>query len=100
MPAGFAPDIRHSLDDFVLVQHLVADGLGVALLPSLAFAAFRHPGIAVRPLPGLGSREIACLFPHDALAVPSIAVALDALAAAADAARPGGEWPDALPQPA
>ncbi len=98
--AGFAPDIRHSLDDFVLVQHLVADGLGVALLPSLAFATFRHPGIAVRPLPGLGSREIACLLPHDARTVPSIAVALDALAAAAGAARPGEAWPDALPQPA
>ena len=98
--AGFVPDIGHSLDDYVLVQHLVADGLGVALLPSLAFATFRHPGVAVRPLPGLGSREIACLLPHDARAVPSIAVALDALTAAAGAARPGEVWPDALPQPA
>ncbi len=83
--AGFAPDIRHSLDDFVLVQHLVAEGLGVALLPSLAFATFRHPDIAIRPLAGLGSREVAALVPEDADAIPSIALALDALQSAAAA---------------
>jgi molybdate transport repressor ModE-like protein len=80
---GFTPDIRHSLDDFVLVQHLVADGLGVALLPSLAFSTFRHPSIAIRALPGLGSREIACLIAPDALSVPTIAAAMEALEAAA-----------------
>jgi DNA-binding transcriptional LysR family regulator len=82
--AGFTPDIRHSLDDFVLVQYLVAEGLGVALLPSLAFATFRHPGVVVRSLLGLGNREISCLLPHDALAVPMIAVAMQALEAAAE----------------
>ena len=83
--AGFTPDIRHSLDDFVLVQHLVAEGLGVALLPSLAFATFRHPALAVRSLAGLGSREVACLVSQDALAVPTIAAAMDALQGAAEA---------------
>ncbi len=83
--AGFAPDIRHSLDDFVLVQHLVAEGLGVALLPSMAFSTFRHPALAVRAMPGLGSREVACLTSQEALAVPTIAVAMGALQAAADA---------------
>lgn len=83
--AGFAPDIRHSLDDFVLVQHLVAEGLGVALLPSLAFATFRHPGVAVRALPGLGSREIDCLVTSDGLEIPSVAAGMEALRAASDA---------------
>jgi DNA-binding transcriptional LysR family regulator len=82
--AGFAPDIRHVLDDFVLVQHLVAEGLGVALLPSLAFVTFRHPGIAVRPLPGLGSRQISCLVPADGLTVRTVAIAMEALAVAAE----------------
>jgi molybdate transport repressor ModE-like protein len=82
--AGFTPDIRHVLDDFVLVQHLVAEGLGVALLPSLAFATFRHPGIAIRPLPGLGSRQISCLVPADGLTVRTVAIAMEALAVAAE----------------
>ncbi len=50
--AGFAPRIGFASDDFVAVQHLVASGFGVALLPSLALQAYRHPDIAATPVPG------------------------------------------------
>ena len=37
--AGFQPHIAYATDDYVTVQSLVAAGLGVALLPSLALSA-------------------------------------------------------------
>lgn len=48
--AGFEPRIRFATDDFVAVEHLVAAGFGVALLPSLALQAYRHAGVAATPL--------------------------------------------------
>ena len=43
--AGFTPRIAFETDNFVAVEGMVAQGLGVALLPALALAASpRHPG--------------------------------------------------------
>lgn len=50
--AGFTPTVRHVSDDYVVVQNLVATGLGVTLLPQSALEAYRHPGCA--PAPGSG----------------------------------------------
>jgi DNA-binding transcriptional LysR family regulator len=50
--AGFAPRITFQTDDYVAVQALVADGLGVSVLPGLALDAHRHPGVRVERLPG------------------------------------------------
>ena len=41
---GFTPDVRFATDDHVVVQRLVAAGLGVALLPSWALEASAQPG--------------------------------------------------------
>lgn len=41
--AGFAPDTRHTTDDYVVAQALVAEGLAVTLLPELALRSYRHP---------------------------------------------------------
>jgi DNA-binding transcriptional LysR family regulator len=49
--AGFEPRIGFATDDFVAVQHLVAAGFGVALLPTLALQAYHHPGTVAVPLP-------------------------------------------------
>ncbi|HEY3339955.1 MAG TPA: LysR family transcriptional regulator [Propionicimonas sp.] len=49
--AGFDPEVGFATDDFVAVEHLVAAGFGVALLPSLALQAYRHPQIVATPLP-------------------------------------------------
>jgi DNA-binding transcriptional LysR family regulator len=50
--AGFTPDIAFTTDDYVAVQALVAAGLGVTVLPGLALAASRHPGVRAVPLAG------------------------------------------------
>ena len=47
--AGFQPHIAYATDDYVTVQSLVAAGLGVALLPSLALAAHRRDDIIAAP---------------------------------------------------
>lgn len=43
--AGFSPRIAYSSDDIVVIQSLVASGMGVATLPGLALEAHRVPGI-------------------------------------------------------
>ena len=48
--AGFTPRIAFETDNFVAVEGMVAQGLGVALLPDLALAASpRHPGVVDAP---------------------------------------------------
>lgn len=42
---GFSPRIAYSSDDMVVIQSLVASGMGVATLPGLALEAHRAPGI-------------------------------------------------------
>ncbi|HEV7209819.1 MAG TPA: LysR substrate-binding domain-containing protein, partial [Mycobacteriales bacterium] len=56
--AGFQPDIRHSTDDYVVVQNLVAEGLAVALLPLLALTAARDPRVAAMRVAGDPFRRI------------------------------------------
>lgn len=55
--AGFTPDIAFASDDYVAVQSLVATGLGVSVLPGLALAAHRDPGVVTREVTG-ARREI------------------------------------------
>lgn len=56
--AGFAPRIAHRADSLDIVQEMVAAGLGVALIPSLAAVPDR-PGLVCRHLPGIpASRRI------------------------------------------
>ncbi|GAA5114091.1 LysR family transcriptional regulator [Alloalcanivorax gelatiniphagus] len=55
--AGYVPRIRHATDDYVLVQNMVAAGLGVAVLPQSALTAFRHPDVVVVPGDSFGRRE-------------------------------------------
>jgi DNA-binding transcriptional LysR family regulator len=43
--AGFSPRIAYSTDDMVVIQSLVASGMGVATLSALALQAHRVPGI-------------------------------------------------------
>ncbi|MBL1066645.1 LysR family transcriptional regulator [Streptomyces sp. 7-21] len=50
--AGFSPRVTFQTDDYVAVQALVAGGLGVSVLPGLALAAHRHPGVRTAAVPG------------------------------------------------
>jgi DNA-binding transcriptional LysR family regulator len=48
--AGFAPRVRHRVDEFATVLAMVAAGLGVAMVPQLALAG-RPDGVALSRLP-------------------------------------------------
>jgi molybdate transport repressor ModE-like protein len=54
--AGFEPRVRHVSDDYVVVQNLVAVGLGVTLLPRSALEAYQHPAVTVREHASFGTR--------------------------------------------
>jgi DNA-binding transcriptional LysR family regulator len=77
--AGFTPQIRHVTDDYVVVQNLVAAGLGVALLPRSALDAYRHPEVDVRPLRPASHRYIGLIHRAGAETVPAIRALLEAL---------------------
>jgi DNA-binding transcriptional LysR family regulator len=86
--AGFSPKIAFTTDDHVAAQALVAAGLGVTILPSLAIRAARHPGIHTQPLPGAWRQVFAVTYgqPPDPRAVDHL---LDILTLAAAAAATG-----------
>jgi len=76
--AGFIPDVRHSTDDYVIVQSLVAQGLAIALLPELALRSVRHPGVEVRDVVGAGTRGLAVTHHPDAARMPALRALLAA----------------------
>lgn len=79
--AGFAPRIGHITDDIVVMQALVAAGMGVTIIPGLALRAHQVPGIPAIELPGSVRHVYAATYgePPDP---PATAALLDALTAA------------------
>src|SRR3954451_6494593 len=71
--AGFVPSVRHVSDDYVVVQNLVAVGLGVTLLPRSALDAYRHPDVRVREHPSFGTRTFGIVHREGADLVPATA---------------------------
>ena len=69
--AGFEPRLVHESDDYVVVQNLIAVGLGVTMLPRSALQAFRHPAVIVRSSPTLGVRHLGLVFRARAEQVPA-----------------------------
>jgi molybdate transport repressor ModE-like protein len=78
--AGFEPRIQHNVDDIVVVQTLVSQGLAIATLPSAALTLFRSAGVAIVPNTQLGSRRTQAVYRAGADRVPSVRAALSALA--------------------
>ena len=79
--AGFVPRIAFETDNFVAVEGLVAQGIGVATLPRMAVASFPQlPGVVTMPLPPSEARTIHVVTAHGAERVPAIRVALAAIA--------------------
>lgn len=76
--AGFAPDVRHTTDDYVVAQALVAEGLAATLLPELALRSYRHPDVAVLHAAIAGSRQLLVLHHREAVRTPAIAAAVSA----------------------
>lgn len=80
--AGFVPRITCSTDDIATIQALVASGLGVAVLPRLALAAQRHPGVEVTEVPGAMRKIYAATYgePPDPPPTAAVLAALVAVA--------------------
>lgn len=77
--AGFTPDIRHTTDDYVLAQALVAEGLGVTLLPETALLAYRHPQVLVRAASGTRARRHHLVHRPGAEHLPAVAAVMTAI---------------------
>jgi DNA-binding transcriptional LysR family regulator len=85
--AGFSPRLAHTSDDMVIVQSMVAAGVGVTTLPGLALRAHRHPAITATRL-GVPPRRIhAATYgaPPDPPATAALVAALVEAAAALSA---------------
>jgi DNA-binding transcriptional LysR family regulator len=82
--AGFEPTIGYTSDDMVVMQALVAAGLGVTTIPGLALRAHRAEGIVAKELPGSRRQVYAATYgePPDP---PATAALLTALTEAAGA---------------
>jgi DNA-binding transcriptional LysR family regulator len=78
--AGFVPRIAFETDNFVAVEGMVAQRLGVALLPALALAASpRHPGVVTRPTARADVRSLHLVTARGAERVPAVAATIAAL---------------------
>jgi DNA-binding transcriptional LysR family regulator len=79
--AGYVPRIGFETDNFVAVEGLVAQGIGVATLPRMAVESFPLlPGIVTAPLPHSEARTIHVVTAHGAERVPAVRTTLSALA--------------------
>lgn len=81
--AGFEPRIGYTSDDMVVMQALVAAGLGVTTSPGLALRAHRANGIVASELPGAHQRIYAATYgePPDPPATTALLAALAEAAA-------------------
>jgi molybdate transport repressor ModE-like protein len=79
--AGFVPRIAFETDNFVAVENLVAQGIGVATLPRMAVESFPLlPGVSVVPLPEGERRTIHTVTARGAERVPAVRATLAAIA--------------------
>ena len=78
--AGFEPHIAFETDNFVAVEGLVAQGIGVATLPRMAVASFPQlPGVVTLALPPTESRTIHVVTAHGAERVPAVRAVLSGI---------------------
>jgi DNA-binding transcriptional LysR family regulator len=80
--AGFSPRLAYTTDDMVVMQTLVAAGMGVTTIPGLALLAHRHPAITATRLP-VPPRQIYAATYGDPPDPPATAALVDALTQAA-----------------
>lgn len=81
--AGFTPRLTSATDDMVVMQSLVAAGLGVTTIPGLALSAHRDPAVTVTRLDVPPRRIFAATYgdPPDPPATAALLAALDEAAA-------------------
>jgi DNA-binding transcriptional LysR family regulator len=76
--AGFSPNLAYTTDDMVVMQSIVAAGMGVTTIPGLALRAHRHPAITATRLPVPPRRIFAATYgePPDPPATAALLAAL------------------------
>jgi DNA-binding transcriptional LysR family regulator len=81
--AGFEPRVGYVSDDMVVMQTLVAAGLGVTTIPGLALRAHRATGVVASALPGSMRHVYAATYgePPDPPATAALVAALTETAA-------------------
>lgn len=81
--AGFSPDVGFETEDYVAVQGLVAEGLGVALIPDLILRTAHHTDVVTLPIEPASRRQIHVVTTPDLKRVPAVQATIDALVEAA-----------------
>ncbi len=79
--AGFEADVRYETDDYVVVQNLVAAGLGVALLPGMALAASKDPRVVATRLASDPHRYVTLMHHRESADVPAVRAGVRAMLA-------------------
>ena len=87
--AGFSPHVAFETEDYVAVMGLVAEGLGVALIPDLILRTVQHPDVVALPIEPASRRCIQVVTTPDLQRVPAVKATLDALIESARA-QPAG----------
>ena len=82
--AGFSPTVAFETEDYVAVQGLVAEGLGVALIPDLILRSAHHPSVVALPMQPASRREIYAVTTPDLARVPAVEATIQALVEAAE----------------
>src|SRR5664279_1126776 len=81
--AGFKPNVAFETEDYVAVMGLVAEGLGVAIVPELILRTAHHPHVATPRLQPTPKRTIYAVTTPDLQRVPAVRATLEALSASA-----------------
>ncbi|MEU8955413.1 LysR family transcriptional regulator [Streptomyces sp. NPDC048518] len=76
---GFAPDIAFTTDDNLVVQSLVAEGLGIAMMPGLVLNFLCHGKVTGRALDPASRRQVSAYVLKEHLRIPATALVLDEL---------------------
>lgn len=80
---GFAPDIAFTTDDNLVIQSLVSEGLGIAMMPGLVLNFLCHRSVTGRPLDPASKRQVSAYVLREHLRIPATALVLDELKAVA-----------------
>ncbi|MEO7069888.1 MAG: LysR family transcriptional regulator [Nostocoides sp.] len=77
--AGFTPHVAYETEDYVAVMGLVAEGLGVSLIPDLILRTAHHEDVVTLPIVPSPRRHIVAVTTPDLQRVPAVKATIDAL---------------------
>lgn len=83
--AGFTPHVGFETEDYVAVLGLVAEGLGVALIPDLILRTAHHRDVVTVPMSPASRRSVSVVTTPDLQRVPAVQATIEALIEAAKA---------------